>query len=102
MGNKAIRGLGTALALLALAAPALVANAQSNDHAIEWWTIDGGGGTSKSADGTYTLQGTVGQPDAGTLRSADDTYVLTGGFWGGATAAAEYDILLPVVLRNYS
>jgi hypothetical protein len=103
MGDKAIRGLGTALALLALAAPAVVVKAQSNDYGMEWWTVDGGGGKSTSADGTYTLQGTIGQPDAGTSRSSEDTYAVSGGFWGGAAgAAAEYDIFLPAVLRTYS
>jgi len=31
--------------------------------AIDWYTIDGGGGTSTS--GVYAVSGTIGQPDAG-------------------------------------
>ncbi len=62
---------------------------------LSWNTIDGGGGTSTG--GGYTLNGTLGQPDAGTL--ADNTgYTLSGGFW--ASAPARYRIFLPVVLRN--
>ena len=48
-------------------------------YAIDWFTIDGGGGTSSG--GTYTLSGTVGQPDAGTLSGG--SYTLEGGFWPG-------------------
>jgi hypothetical protein len=44
---------------------------------IDWYTIDGGGGTS--AGGTYTLQGTTGQPDAGVMSGG--TYTLQGGYW---------------------
>ncbi|MCP4708923.1 MAG: hypothetical protein GY869_09885 [Planctomycetes bacterium] len=50
------------------------ANAQ---YEITWSTIDGGGG--RSTGGTYTLEGTIGQPDAGLLSGGD--YVLAGGFW---------------------
>jgi hypothetical protein len=54
-------------------------------YAIDWYTIDGGGGTSSG--GSYTLSGTIGQPDAGTL--AGGTYVLEGGFWGGVFAVQQ-------------
>ena len=47
--------------------------------AIDWYTIDGGGGTSSG--GNYTLNGTIGQPDAGTLSGGQ--YTLQGGFWPG-------------------
>ena len=33
------------------------------DYAIDWHTIDGGGGTSTG--GVYAVSGTIGQPDAG-------------------------------------
>jgi hypothetical protein len=49
------------------------------DYSIDWYTIDGGGGTSSS--GPYTLSGTIGQPDAGWMRGGD--YELLGGFWPG-------------------
>ena len=48
-------------------------------YQITWFTIDGGGGRSSSAGDTYTLEGTIGQPDAGLMSGGD--YVLAGGFW---------------------
>ena len=62
--------------LVALVVFTSVAHAQ---YAIDWYTIDGGGGTSSG--GNYTLSGTIGQPDAGTLSGG--TYTLQGGFWPG-------------------
>ena len=50
------------------------------DYSIDWYTIDGGGGTSTG--GPYVLSGTVGQADAG--RSSGGDYVLGGGFWPGS------------------
>ncbi len=50
--------------------------------AIDWSTIDGGGGTSTG--GVYSVSGTTGQPDAGTISGG--SYTLTGGFWGVAAA----------------
>ena len=70
----------TILKLFALTA-ALIALTGSGraQYAIDWYTIDGGGGTSSG--GTYTLSGTIGQPDAGTLSGGN--YTLQGGFWPG-------------------
>ena len=48
--------------------------------AINWWTIDCGGGTSTG--GGLTLSGTVGQYDAGP-RLTSGSLRLTGGFWAG-------------------
>ena len=45
--------------------------------AIDWFTIDGGGGTSTG--GVYQLSATVGQPDTGV--ASGGSYTLTGGFW---------------------
>lgn len=50
--------------------------------AIDWWTVDGGGGTSTG--GVYAVTGTIGQPDAGTLSGGP--FTLTGGFWAVAAA----------------
>ena len=47
------------------------------------FTIDGGGGTSTNT--TYTLSGTIGQPDAGSVMSGG-AYAVQGGFWAGAYA----------------
>jgi len=47
-------------------------------YAIDWHTIDGGGGTSTNAQ--YAVRGTIGQPDAGPTVT-NGQYALTGGFW---------------------
>ena len=49
------------------------------DYSIDWYTIDGGGGTSSG--GPYQLTGTTGQPDAG--YHDEGPYELLGGFWVG-------------------
>ena len=51
----------------------------SGEYQINWYTIDGGGGTSSG--GPYQLSGTIGQPDAGYHYEAP--YELLGGFWVG-------------------
>jgi hypothetical protein len=50
----------------------------AQNYSIDWYTIDGGGGTSSG--GPYTLTGTIGQPDAGV--HSGGSYTLVGGFWG--------------------
>lgn len=57
-------------------------NAVAQTYAINWWTVDGGGGTSTG--GVYSVSGTIGQPDAGLMSGGG--YTLQGGFWGGAVA----------------
>jgi len=47
-------------------------------YAIDWFTIDGGGGTSTG--GVYSVSGTIGQPDAGAMSGGN--YSIEGGFWG--------------------
>jgi hypothetical protein len=75
-----MKKLGASLALgsscLALSFAALTANAQS--YSIDWFTIDGGGGTSTG--GVYSVSGTIGQPDAGHMSGGN--FTLDGGFWG--------------------
>ena len=46
-------------------------------YSIDWYSIDGGGGTSTG--GVYTVSGTIGQPDAGAMSGGN--YTLQGGFW---------------------
>jgi hypothetical protein len=50
--------------------------------AIDWFSVDGGGGTSTG--GGYTLTGTTGQPDAGKMSGGG--YALEGGFWSIVSA----------------
>ena len=62
------------LSLLALAAPA-----HAQTYSIDWFTIDGGGGTSTGL--VYSLSGTIGQPDAAVQPMTGGNYSLVGGFW---------------------
>lgn len=55
--------------------------ALAQPFAIDWYTVDGGGGTSTG--GSYTLSGTIGQPDAATTTLSGGSYTLQGGFWPG-------------------
>jgi len=58
-----------------IASMALSARAQTYD--LSWFSIDGGGGTSSG--GTYSVTGTIGQPDSGVLSGGN--YSIVGGFW---------------------
>jgi hypothetical protein len=81
------------LLILSLASFALAAGS----YDLSWWTVDGGGGTS-SGNG-YTLNGTLGQPDAGTVASGGG-YTLAGGFWhGGVVTTLMMKIYLPLEIR---
>jgi len=66
--------------ILALFGSVLVgaASVLAQSYSIDWFTIDGGGGTSTG--GVYSISGTIGQPDAGA--SSGGNYSLIGGFWG--------------------
>jgi hypothetical protein len=68
-------------ALLTLLAGARETAAQTN-YTVDWWTTDGGGGTSTG--GVYSVSGTIGQPDAGTMSGG--SFTLQGGFWGVVAA----------------
>lgn len=59
---------------------ALASAAHAQNYTLDWFTTDGGGGTS--AGGPYELGGTIGQPDAGLMSGG--IYALAGGFWGVA------------------
>jgi len=68
--------LSRLFAVLLLAAAVTAAKGQN--YSINWYSIDGGGGTSTG--GVYTVSGTIGQPDAGLMSGGN--YTLQGGFWG--------------------
>jgi hypothetical protein len=70
--------------------------APQSGYSIDWYTIDGGGATF-STGGSYSLGGSIGQPDAGQVSNLP--YTLNGGFWGGASIS--YNIYLPLVLKNF-
>ena len=64
--------------ILALVAVNAAISAPAQNYSIDWFTIDGGGGTSSG--GVYSLSGTIGQPDAGATMIGGQ-YSLVGGFW---------------------
>jgi hypothetical protein len=70
--------------------------ALSTGYDLSWYTIDGGGATF-STGGSYSLGGSIGQPDAGSLSGG--SYQLNGGFWSGASI--NYNIYLPLTLKNF-
>jgi hypothetical protein len=61
---------------------------QAQSYSITWYSIDGGGGVSTG--GSYTLVGTVGQPDAGTATGG--AYSMQGGFWPGVILAGQGEL----------
>lgn len=66
---------------------------------LSWATIDGGGGQSSGS--SYTLTGTIGQPDAGQVSGGG--YALLSGFWLGGVSGSSgegQNVYLPVILRN--
>src|ERR1035438_10279088 len=71
MKRKLVSGMALAFALMAIAA-------RAQNYTVDWFSLDGGGGTSTG--GVYTVSGTIGQPDAGHLSGG--SYTLDGGFWG--------------------
>ena len=52
---------------------------------MSWSTVDGGGGTSASNDGRFSLSGTAGQPDAGAMADNTGRFAVAGGFWYAET-----------------
>jgi hypothetical protein len=66
---------------------------------IPWWTVDGGGGTSKG--GQFALSGTAGQPDATTMSGGP--YTLGSGFWNvrinGVSGSLGTNLYVPFVGR---
>ena len=69
-----MRIVGFILTVLALA----FSSAHAQQYSIDWYKVAGGGGTSTG--GTYSVSGTIGQPDAGGPMTGGN-YSLTGGFW---------------------
>jgi hypothetical protein len=56
----------------------VAAAVRAQSYSIDWFTIDGGGGTSTG--GVYSVSGAIGQPDAGGPMT-NGQYSVTGGFW---------------------
>ena len=66
------------LGLLALALGFAAAATHAQSYAMPWYRISGGGGTSTG--GVYSVNGTIGQPDASAAMTGGN-YSLVGGFW---------------------
>ena len=81
--GKCVRRVLTAACLPVLVIATMAQAA--GPYQIDWYTIDGGGGTSNG--GPYTLTGTIGQPDADWC--VGGLYELLGGFWPGAPIIVE-------------
>ena len=69
-----------------------------NGYSLAWWTVDGGGG-STSAGASYSLDGTIGQPDPGV--SSGGAFSLTGGLWNAHQAGnnGPLQFFLPIFTR---
>lgn len=65
-------------AAMVLLAVFIAANAPAQSYSIDWYKIAGGGGAS--TNGQYTINGTIGQPDASKPMTGGN-YSVTGGFW---------------------
>jgi hypothetical protein len=73
-GTPALRRLVACAALLA----ASIQPAPAQAFAIDWYTIDGGGG--RSSGGGFAVAGTIGQPDTGPAMRGGE-FALVGGYW---------------------
>ena len=81
---------------LAMSASLFTAVAFGQTFSIDWFTIDGGGGTSTG--GVFSMHGTVGQPDAGTMSGGN--FSLTGGFWGAIQTSPPVPTVIEVWVIN--
>ncbi len=88
--------IGALLIIVCLVAAVLTkAQAQSSaGYDLTWNTLESGGRLEASG-GSYTLYGSLGQPDVGAALNGEG-YSLVGGFWSGISA---YQISLPMVLK---
>lgn len=66
------------LILIVVMLAAGTALTRGQQYSIDWYTVDGGSGSSTG--GVYSVTGTIGQPDAGSPMTGGN-YSLAGGFW---------------------
>ncbi len=67
--------------VIALLIASIAVSQIGSGYDLTWQTIDGGGGTTSGSG--YTLDHTVGQPDASAPSGGG--YVLEGGYWTSAS-----------------
>jgi hypothetical protein len=88
---------GMVLVLIGALSAFAVSRGSAQNYSIDWFTIDGGGGTSTG--GVYSVSGTIGQPDAGHMSGGN--FTIDGGFWGIIAAVQSPGVpLLRVVLTS--
>ena len=85
------------VALSVLLLTTVVWAGSSDNYAIDWSVMSGGGAPAASGSRNVALNGSLGQSAIGTSESAH--YSLGAGYWCG-TAAGERRIYLPLVLRS--
>jgi len=73
---------------------------QGAAYTIRWETIDGGGGTSTSADGRFSVGGTAGQPDAGAMADNTGRFAVGGGFWYAETVFCDCRVGIAISRGN--
>jgi hypothetical protein len=69
--------------------------APQSGYEMSWYSIDSGGATAIRG-GTYSLAGSIGEPDAGV--ASGGPYTLNGGFLAGAVVT--YNVYMPMVLKG--
>lgn len=82
----------------AFIAMAFAVRAPAQTYSIDWFTIDGGGGTSTG--GVFSVTGTIGQPDAGKMSGGN--FTVNGGFWGIIAAVQTPGAPLLTIVRSNS
>jgi len=75
---RSLRYLLWAFCFILLHSSAIL-SVRAQSYSIDWFTIDGGGGTSTG--GVYSVSGTVGQSDANQQPMTGGSYSLVGGYW---------------------
>jgi hypothetical protein len=89
--KKPIQGFPLMLAAIVF----VCGTAAAQNYSIDWFSVDGGGGSSTG--GVFTASGTIGQPDAG--RMSGGSFTLEGGFWG-IIAAVQTPGAPPLAILN--
>jgi hypothetical protein len=92
--RRAGRLLVLTIALAIAATAVIVVMAQGGIYEVSRWTLGG----AASSGGSFSLDGTAGQPVAGQSLTGGD-FALTGGF--SSQGDESHEVYLPVVLRGF-
>ena len=84
MMRARLTALGLGVLALVGASAGAVSLAGESEPAVDWYSIDGGGGTSEGND--FVVRGTIGEADAGRLAGGE--FSLAGGLITGGVGAA--------------